>query len=410
MKSQPLSLICYLSLLLLPLVAQSYQTHYDNLSSDQEPTHETSNTEEPSSMYAPPTDIDFVRLNDTSVVVKWEMSHTSNAVLQFFKIQYKSTKKDQTNWKTDNHEIPPSTRAHQVDGLRPGNYFFIVIAVYDNDDNVASDQIKFRLRASSKIREDEMPEMKAPVIVWHEAKQDYIRFKWRYTPRDRDVPYYGYLVYYRSAHVVSDFTIYNTLDESVELADLEYDTPYEAKVVAYNQVAVSEFSSLVTVKTNSSSSSAKPTTSKPPYTISTTPNPTIHSTVAVASSTIIPVATTTITTTSTTTKRPSLTTTVRPPDNFTISKTPFFQEIIDNLSEAARHLSDTSLITILILLPILIIVSILIGVLSCRHSSSKPSSQISDTKFDLEIGYFTNSFPGVEKIHSEDISNEIFRT
>lgn len=404
MNNQPLFLlICYLSISLLPLVAQPYQTNYENFKSDHEPTQDPSNTEEP--LLAPPTDIEFVRLNDTSVVVKWEIAHSAHAMVQFFKIQYRSTKKDgPKDWKTDNREIPATSRAHQVNGLRPGNHLFIVLAVYDNDDNVASEQFKYKLKARSKIPDEDMPEMKAPVIFWHEARQDYLRFKWRYTPKEKDMPYYGYLVYYRSAHAVTDFTIYNTLDENVEIAELEYDTPYEAKVVAYNQVGVSEFSSLVTVRTNSS------TPNKPapisPFSTSTTPNPTSTLTISTTAA-----LTTTTTTTSTTTRRPSLTTTtVSPTDNLTIiSKTSLLQSIY----EAARHLSDTSWITILLLLPTLLIVSILICVLSCRHSSSKQPTQMPAAKFDFEINeinYFTNSFPGVEKLHTEEISNEIFRT
>lgn len=429
MNTYRVAISCYyccsflLLLLSLPLVAQcytmfNYDTHDLSYPEGQDPSHDPTITE-PSPMYAPPTDIEFVRINDTSVVLRWEIAYSAHAQLQFFKLQYKPTKKESSAWRTDSREIPATTRAYQVNGLRPGNYFFIISAVYDNDDNIPSEQVKYKLRAGKNIPSSEWPEMKAPIIHWSEAKQDYIRFKWIYKFKDADINYYGYLVYYRSAHAVTDFTIYNTLDENVELAELELDTPYEAKVVAYNQHTVSEFSSLVTVRTTNTSSSKPSLTTT--TTIPTTPLPPTTTTVTSSSST------TTTTTTTTTTRRPSsMTTTVSPknPINEEVSMFTTITNFYEYLKEKNREYNMRSPAIPspeVVLVPFfsILVIGLFIAscIISCRNkasssssSSSVQSSDISDTKFDFEINFFTNSFPGVEKLNNVEIKDENFLT
>lgn len=374
----------------------------------------------------PPQDLEVIRLNDTSVVLKWYLPYLSYEQLQFFKIQYKSTRKG-AEWKTDSREIPPTTKACQINNLRPGNYFFIVIAVYDNDDNAPSEQFKYRLKARSKLKPEEMPEQKAPVIFWSEAKSDYFRFKWTYTPKTHDEPYFGYLVYYRSTHVVSDFTIYSTLDENVEIAEVEPETPYEAKVVAYNQHGVSEFSDLIRIKTLPKSNVTTSTIAPPTATATTTllPNILITST-SVTSTTVDSVATTKAPiihlvsnhqeagqnnskSIFKTTSKPftSVTTSQNQhtnsnsPSSSTTSAFHSLSSVIDLIFGPQTNDSNLAIrYTLLILLPLLCIVSATLCIISChqRKKESPPSSPEESMQFDLEINsYFKNSFPGVEK-------------
>lgn len=368
-----------------------------------------------------PNELSVIRLNDTSVVLRWDFPQESQEHLQFFKVQYKSTRKN-TEWKTDNQEISTTTRAYQINGLKPGNFYFSVIAVYDNDDNVPSAHFKYKIRARSKIRAEEMPEMKAPVIYWTEAKPDFFRFKWKYEPKGNDTEYYGFLVYYRSAHAVSDFTIYNTLEASVEIAEVDPDTPYEAKVVAYNTVGVSEFSDTITIRTmprqNSSTTAPNVTTPSSMYEPTTTSSLLSTSTsttsrpIVYRPSTHGPV--TTVLNTSLVTSKP----TISPPAHNT---TNLYQSFISIFEPIFDDQSDSMLIVrylLLVLLPVLFIVLILIFLTrpnKSKKDSSPPSSTDESMQFHLEInGYFKNSFPGVEeeypsiansKVHNGFVNN-----
>ena len=373
----------------------------------------------------PPNELSVIRLNDTSVVLRWEFPESAQEHLQFFKIQYRPTRTKESNWKTEMAEILPTIRAYQINGLRPGNFQFIVSAVYDNDDNVPSTPpLKYRIRAKSKIKPEEMPEMKAPQIYWWEAKHDYFRFKWKYEPKEQDHDIFGYLVYYRSAHIVSDYFIYNTMDSNVEVADVEPDTPYEAKVVAYNTVGVSEFSDTITIRTETQPNSTASTvpTNQPPSSVST--------------STIPPMPPTT------TTRRPL--TVSWPPnsrDTFTSTQAPFdghptvgpkfnistsppgiiessnssntmkevYRSFIKSFNAVIGDQSDAMLIIrylLLVLLPIIFIISVLTCLvkgpkLSKKQAESTPSTTDNSMQFHLEInGYFKNSFPGVDKEYS----------
>lgn len=362
-------------------------------------------------LYTPPDELSVVRLNDTSIVLKWEISESANENLQFFKIQYKPTKKAE-NWKTDNREIPPHSRAHQINGLRPGSYWLTVVAVYDNDDNIPSNKIKYRLKASSKLLPNEWPEMKAPEFYYKIAEFDNIRFKWRYTPKEADVLDVGYLVYYRSAHVVGDFLIHATLDESVEIAEVEPDTPYEAKVVAYNKYTVSNFSVTITVKTPSHPKATSTTTTMTLPASSTASPPTMHATSNYvtpepeSSTTPIPQSvekSPVETKYSTTTLKPIL---VTPPPTFKTPSTTLFssnQTLSSVLEILLGDSSDTIIAiryTLLVILLLILIVSVALCISSCyqNRQHSPPPSANESMQFDLEINsFFKNSFPGVEK-------------
>lgn len=367
----------------------------------------------------PPNELSVIRLNDTSIVLRWEFPEDAQEHLQFFKVQYKSTRKN-AEWKTDKQEIPTMMRAYQINGLRPGNFLFSVIAVYDNDDNVPSAPYKFKIRARSKIKSEEMPEMKAPRIYWTEAESDYFRFKWKYEPKDNDTEYFGFLVFYRSAHAVSDFTIYNTMDSSVEIAEVESDTPYEAKVVAYNMVGVSEFSETISIRT------------KPKQTSSTiVTNITGETTIFLPTTTTVYTPPTTVL--MSTTKRPLFP--IRPfsvkddvipgghqesstqNSNATLNQivpnsgsvpqaksTSLYESIISIFEPIFVDQSDSMLIVrylLLVLLPVLFIILVLIFLIKPHKGKKSPSNSSSTNEsmqLDLEInGFFKNSFPGVEK-------------
>ena len=401
-------------------IGSAEESQDSNSDSSDTPRFDSSNgdSETDETGLMPPNELSVIRLNDTSVVLRWDFNENLQSNLQFFKVQYKSTKKGTQEWKTDNREIVPSTRAYQINGLRPGNHLFCVTAVYDNDDSIPSQPLKYRLRARSKISPDEMPELTAPNITWTEAKHDYFRFKWKYTPKMKDMPYYGFLVYYRSAHTMTDFTIYNTLDENVEIAEVEPETPYEAKVVAYNQQGISEFSETITIKTEPMPNSTDSTSGHAETTSVPTTTTTMLTTVAPTS---IPIASISTTTrkplfpsdsssprpydSKTTTQKPNVITSSPPPNTQTSqsSNSPYqlFLSMIDLILEDK---GDSMLVVrylLIVMLPIVFVVLVLVCLLS-RHRGNKDSQASSSTdgsmQFDLEInGYFKNSFPSVEK-------------
>lgn len=395
------------------------------------------------SPYQAPFELEAIRISDSSIVLRWDIADIALHHLQFFKIQYKLTKKD-ADWKTENKEILPTTKAYQINGLKPGAYFFVVAAVYDNDDHVSSEQFKYKLRARSKIPADDMPEQRAPIIHWSESQSDYIRFKWKYQFKEKDVQDFGYLVYYRSAHQISDFVIYNTLDENVEIVDLEPDTPYEAKVVAYNKNGVSDFSETKQIKTKSKANSTTTTATPNLQTSSTTimPNtittptsttkrpqliqmigstlePSINISDSIAPQKVTPPPVGHLTTnmiplqttpkpTTTTTAATVIVTVMNNSNSTSNSNSTYysFANIVD-LIVGGNGQSDTTLAirySIIVLLPILFIVFATVCLISCHHRrKDSPASSTHDSmQFDLEInGYiFKNSFPGVEKEYS----------
>lgn len=338
-------------------------------------------TDTETSQLASPEDLAVIRLNDTSVVIKWDIPLTNERLL-YFKIQYKANKPPNAPWHTESKEIPPNSKACQINGLRPGTYFFIVAAVYDNDDNRPSYQFRYKLRPKSKIKAEEWPNMTAPDIFWSESKSDYFRFKWRYTPRDADMEYFGYLVYYRSAYSVSDFYIHNSLDESCEIAEVEQDTPYEAKVIAYNNFTVSEMSQLVTIRTQPNS-----TTNYSILTHTTTERP--KSPIITSSTELyLPPSSSPVTVATSTTPIPAFpfSTTPPPTTTTTATKRPFivsFREWSD--------LSNPLVVFIYGLLLLLLIIFTLVFIIFQRPKSRpKPVTITHNTMFEID---FKNSFP-----------------
>lgn len=370
-------------------------------------------------IYQAPYDLSVVRLNDTSIVLRWEIEETGNGILQFFKIQYKSTKKNEI-WRTVDREITANIRAHQINGLRPGSYLLGVTAVYDNDDNVQSRQIKYRLRASSKLLPNELPEMKAPEILYRRAEYDNIVFKWRYNPKKEDFEDVGYLVYYRSLHIVMDFLIYTSLDESIELSEVEPDTPYEAKVVAYNRVTVSNFSETVVIKTPphpnatinlaNATTAPGPSTAAPPTLLYTTPSPADKNSNLLIDQNQYTTQEPPSDDRSSSDHRYNSNTTLKPivitpppafknkptttqffTSNQTLSS--FFEFVMGDPSDTMTAIRYALLAVLLII----IIASVALCLTSCyqNRNHSPPSSTTESAQFDLEINsYFKNSFPG----------------
>lgn len=405
----------FLILLMIPIIVNSLTDHQiqdqqygpgdtqdsPSNTADQPPYDQSGSPDLREDSLQSPSELSVIRLNDTSVVLRWEFPDQAQEHILYFKVQYRPIKKGAT-WKTDPQEIMSLTRAYQINGLRPGNYLFIVIAVYENQDNAPSTAFKFKLRAQSKIPEHDMPEMKAPEIFWKEAQTDYFRFKWRYEPKNSDFEDYGFLVYYRSAHTVTDFTIYNTMDTNVEIAELEPDTTFEAKVAGYNENGISKFSDTISIKTKPAKNES----------MSTSPGP------DVTTASTIEAQTSPTTPAQSTTKRPSVpfneittqapnqgqatskpTTGPTPPItnsvSFTESMIAFFKPIFTDQGDAMLIVRCL----LLVLFPVLFITFGLIFCVRPTKSKKEPrsSSSTDDAQFDLEInGYFKNSFPGVE--------------
>lgn len=411
------STICQISLVLsvLPILATGSGSNH--IRNNQEPpgelvpnsgdqNYDTSDPADPNEeRLEPPNELSVIRFNDTSVVLRWEFPDSFLSSLENFKVQYKSSQKNST-WKTELNSIEPMVRAYQIYGLRPGNYFFIVAAQYENQDSVSSKPLKFKLRAKSKIPPEDLPETKAPEIFWNETGKDYFRFKWHYNPKPNDQDY-GFLVYYRSTFRMDAFTIYHTMEMNVEIVEVPPDTSYEAKVIAHNEHGVSEFSSTITLRT------------KPQTESSTTPSPITSSRMTTQMGTLEQSSTkspftygmsTDVTenlTKSTTTRAPKQ----DPPTPKSEKWLPqWLESIYTFFKPVFSDQSDAMLVIRYLLLVLLPVLFLTFGLVLClRPYNNKKNCQVSsstvDAQFDLEINcYFKNSFPGVEEGYSSVIN------
>lgn len=91
----------------------------------------------------PPSKPNVTRLNDESVVVRWKVPTSDNALaIKFFKVQYRDISREKdaaSTWLTANTDIAPHITSFDVTSLKPDHtYRFRIAAVYSNDDNKPS--------------------------------------------------------------------------------------------------------------------------------------------------------------------------------------------------------------------------------------------------------------------------------
>lgn len=64
----------------------------------------------------PPSKPLVTRLDESAVMVRWEVPENTGLKIQFFKVQYREMKRTK-DWMTDSEEIKPYIRAYEISHL-----------------------------------------------------------------------------------------------------------------------------------------------------------------------------------------------------------------------------------------------------------------------------------------------------
>lgn len=201
----------------------------------------------------PPSRPNIIRLTDESVMVRWTVPPNEGLPIEFFKVQFKEADKKGSRWKTIDEDIPTHIRSYEVTGLKSSQtYRFRIAAVYSNNDN------KLGPNSGRFILEKEQPKKKptySPVIEVAEAvSQSAVMIQWKYPDLD-SVPPEGFFIYYRSTTSAGDYnkvTVLGGNTRSHIVTHLLPETHYDLKMQAFNMQGTSDFSRILTVRTQGS--------------------------------------------------------------------------------------------------------------------------------------------------------------
>ena len=201
----------------------------------------------------PPTRPNVTRLTDESVMVHWSVPLNEGLPIEFFKVQFKEADKRGSRWKTIDEDIPSHIRSYEVPGLTAGKtYRFRIAAVYTNNDN------KLGPNSARFVLDKEQPRKKpgfSPIIEVAEAvSQSAVMIQWKYPELD-SVPVEGFFIYYRSTASAGEYTKVTVLGGNTRshiVTHLLPETHYDLKMQAFNMQGTSEFSRILTVRTQGS--------------------------------------------------------------------------------------------------------------------------------------------------------------
>lgn len=201
----------------------------------------------------PPTRPNVTRLTDESVMVRWSVPPNEGLPIEFFKVQFKEADKRGSRWKTIDEDIPAHICSYEVTGLKAGQtYRFRIAAVYTNNDN------KLGQNSGRFFLEKEQPRRKpgyGPVIEIAEAvSQSAVMIQWSYPDLD-SIPVEGFFIYYRSTTSAGDYTKVTVLGSNTRshiVTHLLPETHYDLKMQAFNMQGTSEFSRILTARTQGS--------------------------------------------------------------------------------------------------------------------------------------------------------------
>ncbi|EEB14437.1 conserved hypothetical protein [Pediculus humanus corporis] len=215
----------------------------------------------------PPTRPNVTRLTDNSVMVRWHVTPNKGLPILFFKVQHRElTKGKGSRWKTNNEDIPPHVGSYEVVNLTPDKYYrFRIAAVYSNMDNKLSpNSARFFLHGGKVKQTPAAPEL----IHTSAAGPESIRLVWEYHNNSK-IPIEGFYVYYRSTSTAGDYIKATVEGEWIRTYVINYlnpDTAYDIKLQSFTIDAASDFSEILTQKTEKeptvSPPSEKPTTKK----------------------------------------------------------------------------------------------------------------------------------------------------
>ncbi|CAG9864415.1 unnamed protein product [Phyllotreta striolata] len=226
----------------------------------------------------PPSKPVISRLNDESVVVRWNVSQDTGLPISFFKVQYKELGPANpashngsggggrsSRWKTANFDIPPSIRDYDITNLKPDHvYRFRIAAVYSNNDNKLSpNSEKFHLK---KLDFDVRNPLPTPIVTRTETiNTTVVKIYWT-CPSSENIPIDGYYVSFMSASTAGDYmkaTADGKHTKEYVITHLQPDTIYDVKLQSFNSKYASEFSAIMKARTEALQQAPLPTTITP---------------------------------------------------------------------------------------------------------------------------------------------------
>lgn len=207
-----------------------------------------------------PSRPNVTRLSDKKVMLRWSVPSPADRMeIKFFKVQYrmgespKSVKNRNKQWITENDDVLPNVLMHEVNNLKPENYYrFRIVAVFSNDDHMLGNASKiFLLQSAAKLdpRNSHLP---APNLTSVEPiSEEAVVLHWM-LPGSNDTPIDGFYVFYRPASTAGEYsiaTVEGMEKRSYRIDNLETGTPYEFKIQSYTASAASDFMAIITGKT-----------------------------------------------------------------------------------------------------------------------------------------------------------------
>ncbi|XP_019891234.2 interference hedgehog [Musca domestica] len=225
----------------------------------------------------PPSRPNVTRLSDDSVMLRWNVPRNDGLPIQFFKVQYRmlgdvTRKIPKENWQTTNDDIPygrrngdgPKNYTTSVTGLKPDRFYrFRIVAVYNNDDNKEGNtSSKFLLQRGDAL---DLAKSNLPIPELARIEplsESAVMLQWTLPNNAHDSHIDGFYAYYRPSASAGEYqkaTVDGMHTRKFKIDMLEAGTAYEFKLQSFNDVAASEFSSIVSVQTKKSVTTPAPT-------------------------------------------------------------------------------------------------------------------------------------------------------
>ncbi|XP_075155230.1 brother of ihog isoform X2 [Haematobia irritans] len=224
----------------------------------------------------PPSRPNVTRLSDDSVMLRWYVPRNDGLPIQFFKVQYRmlgdaSRTIPRENWQTTNDDIPYGKRntdvsknyTTSVTGLKPDRFYrFRIVAVYNNDDNKEGNtSSKFFLQRGDAL-DLSKSNLPIPELVRVEAlSESAVMLRWSLPMAGTTSHVDGFYAYYRPATSAGEYqkaTVDGMHTRKFKIDMLEAGTAYEFKLQSFNDIAASEFSSIVPGETKKSATTPAP--------------------------------------------------------------------------------------------------------------------------------------------------------
>ncbi|KAJ8927158.1 hypothetical protein NQ314_020431 [Rhamnusium bicolor] len=236
--------------------AHTHHRHRGKVSSTRKPPKHN----KPPKMIPPSKPI-ISRLNDESVVVRWNVPNNNGLPILFFKVQYRELGPANSNdlhsrskgsrWKTTNADIAPNIKVYDITNLKPDYiYKFRIAAVYSNNDNKLSpNSDKFHLR---RLDFDDKNPLPIPLITHTETiNATSVKIYWKYSKAE-NVSVDGFYISYMSASTAGDYMKATVDGESIReyvITHLHPDTIYDVKLQSFNSKFASIFSPIMNART-----------------------------------------------------------------------------------------------------------------------------------------------------------------